>query len=192
MKAPERVETTRLLLRRPVARDAEVIFSRYASDPEVTRYLGWPRHRALEDTRRFLEYGDAEWHRWPAGPYLIESLESGVLLGGTGLAFETPYRAATGYVLALDAWGRGYATEALRAMTGIAGGLGLRRLYALCHPEHSASRRVLDKCGFSREGTLRQHTVFPNLDPSGPCDTLCYSWVVPSGEGPAIANTRSP
>jgi hypothetical protein len=45
---------------------------------------------------------DAEWQRWPAGPYLIENRESGRLLGGAGLAFETSFRAATGYVLARD------------------------------------------------------------------------------------------
>ena len=44
---------------------------------------------------------DAEWQRWPAA-YLIENRESGRLLGGTGLAFETSFRAATGYVLARD------------------------------------------------------------------------------------------
>jgi ribosomal-protein-alanine N-acetyltransferase len=44
MRAPERLETARLILRRPRAADAPVIYERYASDPEVTRWLGWPRH----------------------------------------------------------------------------------------------------------------------------------------------------
>jgi N-acetylglutamate synthase-like GNAT family acetyltransferase len=45
--------------------------------------------------------------------------------------FETPYRAQTGYVLAKHAWGRGYATEALGAMTALARQAGVRRLYAV-------------------------------------------------------------
>jgi ribosomal-protein-alanine N-acetyltransferase len=173
--APEVLETPRLHLRRPRAGDADAIFARYSSDPDVTRYVGWPRHRSVDETRAFLEYCDAEWTRWPAGPYLIVSREDGRLLGGTGLAFETSRRAMTGYVLAKDAWGRGYATEALSAMVAVARNSGLRRLYALCHHEHRASARVLEKCDFAREGVLRAHVEFPNLIPIEPRDVVCYA-----------------
>jgi [ribosomal protein S5]-alanine N-acetyltransferase len=177
-RAPERLETDRLALRRPVEGDAGVIFSRYAADPDVTRYLGWPRHRSIADTRDFLAVSDAEWARWPAGPYLIWSRADGSLLGGTGFAFETPSRAMTGYVLAKDAWGRGYATEALGAMVRVASSLGIRRLYALCHTDHPLSAHVLEKCGFEREGILRCHTEFPNLAPGEPADALCYALIL--------------
>jgi ribosomal-protein-alanine N-acetyltransferase len=100
---PERMETDRLVLRRPVASDVEAIFTRYSSDLEVTRWLGWPRHTALRDASEFIQFSDLEWQRWSAGPYLIESRATGLLLGGTGLSFEVPYRASTGYVLARDA-----------------------------------------------------------------------------------------
>jgi len=173
--APEVVETSRLQLRRPRESDAEAIFARYSSDPDVTRFVGWPMHRSVDETRAFLDYCDAEWTRWPAGPYLIVAREDGRLLGGTGLAFETSYRAMTGYVLANDAWGRGYATEALSAMVGIAKNSGLRRLYALCHHEHRASARVLEKCDFAREGVLRAYVEFPNLIPVEPQDVACYA-----------------
>jgi RimJ/RimL family protein N-acetyltransferase len=175
--APERIETERLLMRRPRLSDADSIFARYASDPEVTRFMAFPRHRSLEDTRAFLEWSEAEWGRWPAGPYLIEAREGGTLLGSTGFAFETPRRAATGYVLARDAWGLGYATEALGAVVAAARPLGVRRLYALCHPDHEASAHVLEKCGFVREAILRRHSVFPNLAPDEPGDALCYAIV---------------
>ena len=175
MKAPDRLETPRLILRRPMPRDVDAVFARYANDAEVTRLLSWPRHQSTDATQAFLEFSEAEWEQWPAGPYLVESREDGSLLGGTGLAFETPYRAATGYVFARDAWGQGYATEALTAMVGLASSLGVVRLYALCHTEHRTSSRVLEKCGFSREGILQRHTVFPNLDPTEPCDVFCYA-----------------
>lgn len=175
MKAPESLQTDRLLLRRPRRDDAPAIFERYASDPEVTRLLGWPRHHSVGETQAFLQMSDNEWQRWPAGPYLILSREDGALLGGAGFTFETPQRASTGYVLAADAWGRGIATEALGAMVRLAPSLGLARLYALCHPDHRASVRVLEKCGFTLEGTLRRHTEFPNLEPGLPADVLCYA-----------------
>jgi len=177
MKGPERIETARLVLRRPLAADAEAVFSRYASDPEVTRLLSWPTHRSIDETRAFLAFCDDEWARWPAGPYLIETRADTRLIGGTGFAFETPWRAATGYVLAREAWGLGFATESLAAVLGVAPALGLRRLHALCHPDHVASRRVLEKCGFGREGLLRNHSELPNLRPGEASDMLCYARV---------------
>lgn len=177
MKAPERIDTSRLLLRRPRAADAKVIFARYASDPEVTRYVGWPAHRSVDGTRAFVALSDEEWSRWPAGPYLVESRADGRLLGGTGLGFETPYRASTGYIFARDAWGQGYATEALRAMVTLAETLRVRRLYAICHVDHRASARVMEKCDFAREGVLRRYSAFPNLNGGEICDVLCYARV---------------
>jgi ribosomal-protein-alanine N-acetyltransferase len=168
-----RFRTARLVLRRPQLADAPAIFERYAGDPEVTRFLSWPRHASLDATLAFIEASDGEWARWPAGPYLIETPE-GMLLGGTGLSFETKERASTGYVLACDAWGQGYATEALGGMVSIARTLGIVRLEAICHAEHRASARVLEKNGFACEGRLPQHTVFPNLDPQQRCDVLAY------------------
>jgi ribosomal-protein-alanine N-acetyltransferase len=147
VKGPERFETSRLVLGKPTLADDEPVFIRYASDSEVTRYLGWPRHQSVDDTKAFLTFSDAEWSRWPAGPYLIESRSEHRLLGGTGLGFEVPLMAVTGYVLARDAWVNGYATEALTAIVDIAKKLGVVRLYALCHPDHPASARVLEKCG---------------------------------------------
>ena len=142
------LESARLRFRRPVTADAEAIFSRYASDPEVTRFLAWPRHQSVDDTRGFIAFSDSEWAKWPAGPLLIESQDDGRLLGSTGLTFESATSAATGYVVAKDAWGRGYATEALCAMVPFAERLGVTRLFAHCRPENTASRRVLEKAGF--------------------------------------------
>jgi ribosomal-protein-alanine N-acetyltransferase len=172
MQAPDRLQTARLILRRPRGLDAPAIFARYASDADVTRWLGWPRHTALADTEGFLGFCDSEWSRWPAGTYLIERQADGVLVGSTGFSFETPQRAQTGYVLARDAWGEGLATEALRAIVGLAPSLGLVRLHAMCHTDHAPSAHVLDKCGFVQEGVLRRYAVFPNSGIEGPLDVL--------------------
>ena len=174
MTAPLQIETARLLLSPPQHGDAEAIFERYASDPEVTRFLGWPRHRSIADTHAFLTFSGQEWERWPAGPYLIRARNTGQLLGGTGFGFETPDLAVTGYVLAKDAWGQGYATEALTAIVEVARALHVNRLYALCHLEHRASRRVLEKCGFVRDVTWSKQTEFPNLAPGVPQPVARY------------------
>jgi len=169
------IVTSRLVLRPPCDADAEAIFRRYAADPQVLRYVGWPRHAGVEDTRQFLEFSRSAWRRWPVGPLLMEDRASGELIGSTGLDFETPYRAATGYVLARDRWGQGFASEALAAMVELARQHRVARLYALCHSAHDASRRVLARGGFALEGILRRHTVFPNLGTPEPQDVCCYS-----------------
>jgi len=174
----ERVETPRLILRRPLPTDAHAIFTRYASDPIVTRYLSWPRHTSLQATYSFIDLSDAEWSGWPAGPYLVESRQDGTLLGSTGLDFEAPDRASTGYVFAQDAWGKGYATEALNAVVDIARKTQIARLYALVHPDNQPSVRLLERCGFASEGILPKHTRFPNLDQHDPCDVLCYATIL--------------
>lgn len=173
-RAPDQFETARLVLARPSFADIEEIFSRYASDPDVTHYLSWPRHRTVADAATFLAFSESEWARWPAGPYLIRSRIDRTLLGGTGLSFEAPWRAMTGYVIAKDSWGRGYATEALEAMVVLARQLSVIRLYALCHPAHRASQRVLEKGGLVKEGTWKRYSIFPNLDPARPIDTDSY------------------
>jgi RimJ/RimL family protein N-acetyltransferase/dihydrofolate reductase len=182
-KAPERLETERLILRRPRPEDAQAIFDRYASDPEATHWMSFPRHRTVAETREFLASSESEWERSPGGPYLIESRADGRLLGGTGLRFETERRAETGYILARDAWGKGYATEALRAVIDAAETAGVARLEALCHPDHVRSSHVLEKCGFVREGLLRRHSVLPNLA-DVPQDMYSYARILePSGPG---------
>ena len=178
MKAPARVETARLVLRRPRLADADAVFARYASDAEVSRYLAWQRHPSPDLTRRFLQFSDAEWERWPAGPYLIERRDTGELIGGTGFAFETPYRASTGYVLAKDSWGQGFAAEAVNAQVELGRGLGIVRLYALCHVDHARSARVLEKTGFTYEGVLQRYLEFPNLSPGAPADVRCYARIL--------------
>ena len=175
MSAPEIIETNRLLLQKPVAMDADAIYERYASDPDVCRFLAWPMHTCIEDTQAFLEFSEDEWNRWPAGPYLIFSKTGGYLLGSTGLDFESSILASTGFVLAKDAWGNGFATEALGAMRALAADLKVQRLYAHVYPQHYASRRVLEKAEFHLNATLEKEFEFPNLRRGELIDVVTYS-----------------
>lgn len=181
MKAPDEIETARLILRRPAMGDAAAIFHAYAADPEVTRFLGWPRHRSIRDTKDFLRFSAREWARWPAGPYLILRRGERRLIGSTGLGFQSPGTAVTGYVLARDEWGHGYATEALAAMVDVARSTGVTRLVALCHPDHRPSQHVLEKCGFAREPASSRPVDFPNLDAGAQQPALCYALSLGAG-----------
>jgi len=180
LKAPTHIATARLTLSPPSLSDAAAIFERYASDPDVTRYLGWPRHQSVADTDSFLRFSAAEWEQRPAGPYLIRARSDDRLLGSTGLGFEGGHltEAVTGYVLAKDSWGMGYATEALRAMIDVAQQIDVARLYALCHSEHRASWRVLEKCGFAQDKSWTRQAEFPNLAPGVRQNVVCYALTV--------------
>src|SRR5262249_18721959 len=94
------------------------------------------------------------------------------------LGFQSRDRAVTGYVLAREAWGRGYATEALAAMVDLARAIGVARLFALCHPEHGPSQHLLEKCGFALEPAASRSVEFPNLAAGQPQAALCYALAI--------------
>lgn len=156
----ERIATARLVLRRPTMADLDAMHA-YASDPAVTKYMGWPRHESRETTRAFVVMRDEEWNARGTGTFLVE--KDGVVIGSTGLHTYDDAPAATGYIIARPHWGHGYATEATRAMIDLARSRGYPRVEAGCHPDNVASIRVLEKCGLRHETTLRAHMVFQNL-----------------------------
>jgi len=68
--------------------------------------------------------------------------------------------AEVGYMLDPDAWGNGYATDALRTLTAdVFSERRLHKLYARVFATNTASQRVLEKVGYTQEGTLREEGV---------------------------------
>ena len=65
-----------------------------------------------------------------------------------------------GYYLAKEYWGRGLGSSAIRqACRAVFGSSDLLRIYAEPFTHNTASRRALEKAGFTHEGTLRQNAV---------------------------------
>jgi ribosomal-protein-alanine N-acetyltransferase len=156
---PDGFETPRLRLRRPRMWDAPAVF-RFGSDPEVTRYMTWLTHRALEDTRAFLATCAPDWDAGNAFSWMITVRPSDEARGT--LACQLHGRELSfGFVLSRTEWGRGYASEAADALLRWARGAGVARIVATCDAENGASARVLEKLGLRREG-LRE-VLRPNL-----------------------------
>lgn len=168
------IATDRLLLSAPAFEDAKAIFETYTSDPAVTAFVGWPQHRNIDDTIAFIEFANAEWSRSSIGPYLIRDRRDRTLLGSTGISCTGRGDAMTGYVLAEANWGKGFATEVVCAMISVARQLELLSLFALCHPSHSASCRVLEKTGFRLDSTWSETITFPNLVGGQSLVPVCY------------------
>jgi RimJ/RimL family protein N-acetyltransferase len=177
MTPPEVIETERLRLRRPVMEDAAAIFSTYAQDPEVARFVSWSVHPSVDITRKFVEeYCVAGWKTGQVFPWLITLAAGGDVAGIIDLR-PVATRAEIGYVLARRYWGRGLMTEAARAVVEWA--LAEREIYrvwAVVDLENLASQRVLEKVGMTREGVLRRWVVMPRQGPA-PRDVWCFARV---------------
>ena len=80
-----------------------------------------------------------------------------------------------GYVLAQEAWGQGYMTEALQAVLGAAlASDRINRVKAICDLENVASQRVMEKAGMKEEHREQRHEVHPNLG-AEPRECVTYS-----------------
>lgn len=162
LSPPEVFTTARLILRRIVEDDAPSIFERYASDPEVTRFLSWPTHESVDDAISYSTCAVKAWEESSEFVWIIE--RAGELLGGLSFG-RRGHRAHLGFVLRRDAWNQGLMTEAASALVEWLDGEPLiRRIEALCALDNVASRRVLEKIGLIHEGILRAWMVFPNMD----------------------------
>ena len=151
------LETGRLTLREFADGDADAI-QVYAGDSEVTRFTSWgpntPETTAVVLASWLL---DQKVSPRTECTLAIVRKEDGILIGGVGFGM-TDWSSGTanfGYVLQRSAWGKGYATEASRAVVNLAlSELGLRRLIAHCEPAHAASLSVLNKLGFSQDAPV--------------------------------------
>lgn len=183
-RLPEELRTRRLVLRRTRVADAEAIFRAYATDPEVTRYLGWLPHDDIAQTEAFLHAISGDWDAGAAFPLVvIETNADGRLLG----MIHPKLRGATvnyGYVLRRDSWGQGYASEMLCHLVDHAlASPGVHRAEAFCDLENRASARVMEKAGMRFEGVLRRYFVHPNVSPE-PRDCAMYARVKAGATGP--------
>lgn len=174
MNPPETIETERLKLRRSLESDAEGIFAAYAQDREVTLYLAWRPTGNIEDTRESLRHAADEWQEGRAFRWTIFRKEDDRLLGTLALRVDGP-KVELGYVLAKDYWGKGFMTEAVRAIVDYALKEGdIYRVWAVCDVENPASARVLEKAGMKCEGLLRRWSVHPTRSDE-PRDCYCYA-----------------
>jgi RimJ/RimL family protein N-acetyltransferase len=101
-----------------------------------------------------------EWRaRGRIVPYTIVDTESGRILGGAQLHHLDPTRDAieVGYWLLTDARGRGVATRAVITLVDWAFANGFFRVEAVVRLGNTASERVLERAGFTREGVKRRY-----------------------------------
>ncbi len=151
----QRLETARLILRDFSERDTDDLY-RYAADPDVGPCAGWKPHQSRAESLAIVRMFLAEGNVWA-----IERKSDGRVIGSLGLhrdKWRNLQDSRTfGYVLSKDCWGQGYMTEAVRrAMEYCFFELNLRLLSVSHYTFNKRSHRVIEKCGFLYEGTMRQ------------------------------------
>lgn len=129
----------------------------FANDPGVAGNLRdvFPHPYGIDDAHDFLARVVGQ------DPVLHHCIEvDGAAAGGCGVFPQTDvyrYSAEIGYWLARPYWGRGIVTGVVGAMTEYAfDQLGVVRVFAGVFDWNPASMRVLEKCGYEREGVQRR------------------------------------
>ena len=151
------LDTQDLCLRKPRMKDAKDIF-RYASDPEVARYVLWEPHHSVYETASFIRDLRARIRAGYPSSWVVVLRETGTVIGTIGFVwYSTDNNAAElGYSFSREYWNHGYATQALHAVIDILFSyLPLNRLEAQHDVRNPASGRVMQKCGLTQEGILR-------------------------------------
>ena len=185
------LRTERLLLREFVPDDWPAALA-YQSDPRYLRCYAW-EGRTEADVRAFVAMFVGWQGERPRTKYQFALIlpETGRLIGNCGIRVNDPAarEANIGYELDPAHWGRGYATEAARAVLAFGfGDLGLRRVWAHCVADNVASAHVLEKIGMRREGHLREHVWMKGRR----WDTLLYAILAHEWRDTAQRPTLSP
>jgi ribosomal-protein-alanine N-acetyltransferase len=168
---PDRLQTQRLILRRPRRADAALVFDAYTQDIAVARHMTWRPHKAVSETEGFISSCIEGWDSGRSRAYVLATHDSEDIPIGMLEARLLSHTIDIGYVLGRSYWGCGLMPEAVRALCDSA--LAMPhwfRVQATCDVENQASARTLEKSGFVREARLERYTVHPNVsaDPR-PC-----------------------
>ena len=147
-------------------------FFEYASHPEVGPCAGWPPHidknASLEILKSFINTGEV---------WALFHKQDKKVIGSLGLHEDKLRKGvlakSMGYVLSKGYWNLGLATEAAKhAVKHVFEDMNLELLAVYHYPFNQRSKRVIEKCGFICEGTLR-HAV--KLYDGRVYSAVCYS-----------------
>lgn len=163
----------RVRLREPRPDDADALYERVASDPEVTRYLSWKPHNDSAETHRVITtlFNIGAEESW-----LIEA--NGEVVGVCGRRRPQAHEVELGYCLGRPWWRRGLMSEAVAVLIAdTERDPSVYRISAYCHVDNAGSAGVLRRCGLALEGRLARYSVFPNLGDE-PQDVLMFGKAV--------------
>ncbi len=173
LNIPEVLETDRLILQRLRYEDADEIFYTYASKPEATRYVSWPTHKSIKDTREFLRYAVPAWNAGIDYTFAIRLKDNRRLIGSCGFIHDEG-KVQFGYVFGPLHWGHGYATEmGKKIISMLKEQPAIHRVGSFVDVENTASINVLKKIGLAEEAVLSKWFRFVNQN-NEPKDCIIF------------------
>ena len=148
----QRIETGRLLLRLPEARDVQPMYEIH-QDPEVMRFVGKPGDITVAWRNVAMMIG--HWQMLGYGMWIVETRGDGQVIGRAGLWNEAGGPGLElGWLIRRSAWGRGYATEASRAALDWAWRhVQTDHIISVIHADNAPSIRIAEKLGQHFEKT---------------------------------------
>ena len=152
------LETDRLILREFDAGDWQDVLV-YTSDPLVVQYMSFGPYTPAQ-AREWVNGCVSRAQEQPRRCFELALVPHGEdrVIGDITLELDQdqPRMGSFAYVLHRPYWGRGYATEAMRALFNFGfDQLDLHRVYDACDVRNLASARVMEKLGLRREGHVR-------------------------------------
>jgi RimJ/RimL family protein N-acetyltransferase len=159
----ETIRSERLVLRPHRPDDAEAVF-RACQDPENQRWLMLPDPYTPAEATDFVEVHTVSVRAEQRG--LMTAVEAdGEFVGSAGVHFSPGLLGpGIGYWMAPWARGRGYASEATRALADWAIGHGSPRVHLFADVENPASQAVARRAGFREEGRVRSCIPYRTRD----------------------------
>jgi RimJ/RimL family protein N-acetyltransferase len=160
------LETARLKLRAPRREDAKAISTLANEFRVAVNTARIPHPYRVADAEEFIAAANSR-----EGEACFVVIRDGRLIGACGIdpREDGP---ELGYWLGVPLWGRGYATEAARAVVDyVFGDLGCETLLSGARVTNPASRRVLEKCAFQWTGV--RLTRIRSINSAGPMDRFC-------------------
>lgn len=158
-KGTVELDTDRLILRRLEVQDANAMYSNWAGNPEVTKYLTWPAHTDASATAHILHIWNEQYEKNIAFyQWAIVPKELGEPIGTMSVLRLDAYTDAAeiGYCIGQKWWHCGYTSEALKAvMSFLFRDVKINRLEARHDTHNPHSGEVMKKCGMKFEGILR-------------------------------------
>jgi RimJ/RimL family protein N-acetyltransferase len=162
----DRVETARMICERLEPEHTHELV-RLLCDPRVARWLSATGRPPSEmEVASGLASKLEHWARYGFGLWLLRGRETGDLVGRGGLQHtfvSDMHEVEVSWAIVPERWGQGLATEmATAAVEAAFGPLRLPRLMAFTLPENTASRRVMEKTGFTFERQI-EHVGLPHV-----------------------------
>ena len=148
------IGTDRLVIRTMTAADVPAL-KEWMPDKSIYTYWGKGPSKAEKNPELLFEKEEKPTKRFHLG---IAEKESDKVIGDIWVyLIEKDRMASVAIRLAKSCHGKGYGTEALSAMVRFCfEKTELKRLWTEVNVSNVASQRILEKCGFRREGLIRQ------------------------------------